>query len=62
MIRTGYTGAGLAKATGLTQGYMSFVLRGKRTVLPPTAKKICKALGCEFDDVFIIKGGELDAK
>ena len=58
MIRKGFTGKGLAKAAGLTQGYMSFVLRGKRKILPPTAKRICDVLGCEFDDVFQITGGE----
>ena len=58
MIRKGYTGAGLATAAGLTQGYVSYVMRGKRSILPPTAKRICEVLECEFDDVFSIEGGE----
>ena len=53
MVRAGYTGKSLAKASGITQGYMSFIMRGKRQILPPTAKKICDALECEFDDVFM---------
>jgi len=54
MIREGFTGAGLARAVRLTQGYVCQVVNGKRTILPPTAKKICDVLGCEFDDVFEI--------
>ena len=55
MIKTGYTGAELSRATGITRGYISQMLNGKRSILPPTAKKICDALGCVFDDVFEIK-------
>ena len=55
MARAGFTGAGLARATGISQGYVCQVLNGKRAVLPPTAKKICNTLGCEFDEIFEIK-------
>jgi transcriptional regulator with XRE-family HTH domain len=55
MIRKGFTGAGLAKAAGISQGYIVYILQGKRSILPPTAKKICDALGCEFDEIFEIK-------
>ena len=55
MIRSGLTGAGLARATGITQGYVCLILNGKRAILPPTAKKICDVLGCGFDDIFIVK-------
>jgi len=55
MIRAGFTGAGLARAAGITQGYMSQILNGRRPVLmPPTAKKICDALECDFDVLFEI--------
>ena len=54
MIKAGLTGAGLAKKAGITQGYVCLILNGKRTVLPPTAKKICDVLFCNFDDVFFI--------
>ena len=54
MIRAGLTGAGLARTTGITQGYICQIVNGKRSPMPPTAKRICDALGCEFDDVFEI--------
>ena len=53
-IRRGFTGAGLARATGLTQGHVSQIMSGKRSILPPTAIKICSALDCQFDDIFVI--------
>jgi len=58
MAKAGFTGAGLARATKITQGYMCQIVNGKRSVLPPTAKKLCDALSCEFDDVFEIKRNE----
>ena len=57
MIRNGFTGAGLARATGISKGYVCQMINGKRNILPPTAKKICDALGCSFDDVFTISKG-----
>ena len=62
MIRRGFTGAGLARTTGISQSYIVNILQGKRSILPPTAKKICDALGCEFDDVFEIREGVDDGK
>ena len=55
MIRSGLTGAGLARATGITQGYVCLIINGKRAILPPTAKKICDVLACGFDDIFTIR-------
>ena len=55
MIRAGLTGAGLARAAGISQGYICQMMNGKRSILPPTAKKITEALQCGFDDVFVIK-------
>lgn len=62
MIHNGFTGAGLAKAAGISQDYVVYILKCKRTIRPPTAKKICDVLGCAFDDVFEIKGGDTNAK
>ena len=58
MTRAGFTGAGLAKSAGISQSYIVQILSGKRNMLPPTAKKICAALQCDFDDIFILKAGE----
>jgi len=56
MIKKGFTGAGLARTTGISQAYIVYILQGKRSILPPTAKKICDALGCDFDDIFMVGG------
>ena len=58
MTRQGFSGQGFAKATGISQSYIVQILSGKRTVLAPTAKRICDTLKCDFDDVFVIKVGE----
>ena len=55
MAKKGFTGNRLAEKTGITQGYMSYIIRGRRAVLPPTAKKICDALQCDFDEIFEIR-------
>ena len=55
IIKAGLTGVGLAKAAGVSQGYVCQIINGKRTILPPTAKKICDTLNCNFDDIFIIR-------
>lgn len=51
-IKAGFTQRALARATGLTSGYMSQLERGDRHPSPQTAKKICQALDVEFEDLF----------
>ena len=59
MARGGYTGVALSRAAGITPSHISQLINGRRqTVLPTTAKRICDALGCNFDDVFEIRGAE----
>ena len=60
MAKAGFTGAGLAKASGVSQSYITQILSGKKNVLAPTAKKIYMALQCDFDDIFKLKIGESD--
>ena len=55
MARKGYTGVELAKAVGITQGYVAQVLSGKKTIRATTAKKICEVLHSNFDDIFDVK-------
>jgi len=55
LMKAGYTGAELSRKIKVTQPYICLVLNGKATVLAPTAKKICDALGCKFDEIFEIK-------
>ena len=58
MIKAGYSGKDLAKAVRVTQGYMSMILNMKRSIMPATVKRICDALNCDFDDVFVISDSE----
>ena len=60
MAYTGFSGIGLARATNLSQSFISQIISGKRSVLAPTAHKICSILKCEFQKLFILKG-EVDA-
>lgn len=55
MTKAGLTQTELAKQTGLYQSYISMLLGKKRSMRPPTAKKICDVLQCEFDDIFEFK-------
>ena len=52
MEQKGYSGTGLAKAVNVSDGYISLVVRKKRTLSPPLAKRICNTLGCDFKDIF----------
>ena len=58
MTRKGFTGAGFARATKISQCYIVQILQGKRTILAPIAKKICDTLECDFDEIFTIGGGK----
>jgi DNA-binding Xre family transcriptional regulator len=54
MARSGFSGVDIARETKLSQSFVSQMISGKRNVSPATARKICLALRCEFDDVFDI--------
>lgn len=51
----GYSVRGLAKKAGLSSGYCSQLELHKRFPSPAAAKKLCKALQIQFDDLFIIE-------
>lgn len=57
-VKAGYSQRGLARAAGLTSGYMSQIERGLRHPGPAAAKKICMALNVEFDDLFELDESE----
>ena len=42
----------LAELSGLTSGYLSMILTGKRTASPDARWRIQQALGVEFDAIF----------
>jgi transcriptional regulator with XRE-family HTH domain len=56
MAHMGFSGIGLARASQLSQSYISQIISGKRSVLAPTARKMCAVLQCDFGDVFMLKG------
>ena len=44
----------LARRCGLSPGYLSLLMAGKRSPSPPTRRRLMQALGVnEFDDLFI---------
>ncbi len=55
-IKSGYTMSGLAKAAGVSQQFISAIIKGRYRPSAVTAKKICDVLDVEFDQVFEIEG------
>lgn len=56
-IKSGFSMIGLAKAAGLSQQFISALIKGRYNPSAVTAKRICDALGVEFDQVFEIAEG-----
>ena len=49
----------LARRCGLSPGYLSLLMAGKRSPSPPTRRRLVQALGVsEFEDLFIWETGE----
>ena len=48
----------LASRTGLATGYLSQLLNGKRNPSPATRQRLQEVLGAEFDELFILEGGD----
>lgn len=49
--REDLTQAQLAKKTGIAQGHISAMERGKRTIGAKTAKRLAKVLNCRVDRI-----------
>jgi DNA-binding Xre family transcriptional regulator len=55
MVKSGYTCRGLARAAGLSDSTVANLLDPHgRGCNPSTAQKLCRALGMDFDDLFVI--------
>jgi len=54
-LKQGLSLRDIAKKTGLTPGVLSKMEHG-RAIMPRSAGKICKALGCDFDSLFDLRG------
>ena len=54
LIETGLSYRQLAKKIGISQTTISLLIKGERNPSPDSAKKICNALNCQFNDIFFI--------
>lgn len=55
IIKAGFSYRQLAKEAKCSQTQISLIANGERNPSPETAVNICKALKCEFDDIFFIQ-------
>lgn len=55
IVTSGLSYRKLAKEAGTSQTTISLIARGERNPSPQTAINICKALGCQFEDIFFIQ-------
>lgn len=54
IVKAGYSYRQLAKEAKCSQTQISLILKGERNPSPENAVNICKALNCQFDDIFLI--------
>lgn len=55
MLTKGFTQRGLAVAAGVSDTTVNHLVNGHRHPGPTTAKKICTALECKFEDIFFVE-------
>lgn len=55
IVTSGFSYRELAKETNTSQTTISLIANGERNPSPQTAINMCKALKCQFDDIFFIK-------
>lgn len=56
IVISGFTYRELAKRANTNPTSISLLTKGERNPSPQLAVNICKALNCNFDDIFFIKG------
>ena len=54
LIRKGFSRRSLAGVAKIGETTVSLIINGERNPGPSTARKICAALECSFDDIFVI--------
>ncbi len=54
IVKKGYSYRKLAENANCSQTQISLILKGERNPSPENAINICKALECNFDDIFFI--------
>ena len=57
IIKLGLSARGFGKLSGISHGQIHDILKGERQVTALMAKRICTALGKEFDEIFFIDSG-----
>ena len=55
IVKEGLSYRQLAKKCNTSQTTISLIAKGERNPGPELAINICKALNCQFDDIFLIK-------
>lgn len=55
IVQSGFSYRQLAKETGISQTTISLIVNGERNPSPELAVKICKAIDCQFNDIFFIE-------
>lgn len=58
VVKAGFSYRQLAKKAQCSQTQISLILKGERNPSPENAVNICKALGCQFDDIFFINSND----
>lgn len=54
IVKAGFSYRQLAKESKCSQTQISLIVKGERNPSPENAVNICKALKCDFDDIFFI--------
>lgn len=54
IVKNGFSYRKLAEKANCSQAQISLILKGERNPSPENAVNICKALNCNFDDIFFI--------
>lgn len=58
IVENGLSYRQLAKKANCSQTLISLLAKGERNPSPENAVNICKALGCEFNDIFFINNDD----
>lgn len=58
IVKAGFSYRQLAKESKCSQTQISLIVKGERNPSPENAVNICKALKCDFDDIFFINNND----
>lgn len=58
IVKAGFSYRQLAKESKCSQTQISLIVKGERNPSPENAVNICKALNCQFDDIFLINNDD----